>query len=123
MVSTVYAAGAEGLVVVVDGGGGVDEDAGVAEAGGGGPDEVGEEFVGVGIALEAEFAAANDVGEDEGADVFEVAAHVELGGHLAVAVAIVGIFPFDIDGFFAVEEGDPDLDSGRACAQGGCGDF
>ena len=103
------AAVAEGLVVVVDGGGHVDEDAGIAKAIGGRPDDVGEGFVGIGIALEAEFAAADDVGEDEGADIFEVAAHVELGGHLAAAVTIVGIFPFEIDGFFAVEEGDPYL--------------
>ncbi len=103
------AAGGEGLVVVVDGGGCVDEDAGVAEAIGGGPDEIVEGFVGVGVALQAEFAAADDVGEDESANILEIAAHVELGGHLTAAVAVVGIFPFEIDGFFAVEKGDPDL--------------
>src|SRR6202040_1100699 len=33
----------------------------------------------------------------------------EAGGHLAAAVAIVGILPFGADGFFAVEEGNPDV--------------
>src|SRR5579862_6872581 len=58
------AAGAEGLVVVVDGGGRVDEDAGVPETIRRGPDQIVEGFVGVGVALEAKFAAADDVGED-----------------------------------------------------------
>ena len=54
-------------------------------------------------------ARADEIGEKEGFYFGEVAAIGEARGHLAAAVAIVGVFPFGTDGFFAVEERDPDV--------------
>ena len=83
----------EGVVVVGDGGGFVDEVLAVAETSGGGPDYVDQGLGGIGLAFDAEILAADDVGEEERANFFEVAAVGETSGHLAAAEAIARIFP------------------------------
>ena len=53
------------------------------------------------------FAAADDVREQEGLDLLDVAARGEPRSHLPAAVAAIVVAPL-LDGLFAVEEGDPD---------------
>ena len=79
----------------------------VAELSGGVPDEIDQRWCGTRFARELCGAAADDVRQQERADFLEVAGSGEARSHLAAAVAAVGIGPI-LDGFFAVEEGDPD---------------
>src|SRR5947209_19594486 len=86
----------------------MEKDVAVAKFLGNSPNNVHQPFCRRNLAFEAGRAGTDDIREHEGFNFAEVATDGELGGHLAAAVAAVGVAPF-LHGFFAIDEGDPNV--------------
>src|SRR5271157_3534364 len=79
----------------------------VAKFAGNFPHKILQPLRGLTVALEVRIASAYQVRQDKCLHLWQVTARGHLRGHLAAAVAIVRVAPYEVYGFFAVEERNP----------------